>query len=537
VVDAVETIRALLAAGQPEEAGRLADALPATDRSTRLRVARLANDHGHYLIAERLARALIATDGQDAQAWSALGFAAFSLGHQREARAALERALSLDPHYDAARRNLAAVLCDQEWSEETLAQVARLESLGRVTPAIERIRSRALMQLSRYEEAEAVLRRLLTQQPVDGASHELLLRVRQLRGDADPASDLRIAAAADTADPRLRLTLADALRRMGDIDGAERELHSLLAKFGALPALVGSLANLYQDRGAMTEAHALAARALVTAPGDVNLAEVFVATGIASGSARATLPVIERMRASRPLDQRWITHRLDAARMLGEAQFEEWFDPARVTRAMDLPTPVGFHSLDGFLAAVHEEIAALHPVGNHPLDQSLRLGTQTSRNLLVHPSAVLGTLLESFATAAEQFRAEVIGTLPPAGPAGPHPLVARNVARPALVGCWSVKLRRGGFHVNHIHPEGWLSSAFYLSVPAEVSDTTRRAGWLKFGEPRYRVEGLEPTGYVQPAPGRLVLFPSYLWHGTNPIATAEPRVSVAFDAVPATELR
>jgi hypothetical protein len=34
-----------------------------------------------------------------------------------------------------------------------------------------------------------------------------------------------------------------------------------------------------------------------------------------------------------------------------------------------------------------------------------------------------------------------------------------------------------------------------------------------------------------------VLFPSYLWHGTNPIATEEPRVSVAFDAVPATELR
>jgi hypothetical protein len=243
------------------------------------------------------------------------------------------------------------------------------------------------------------------------------------------------------------------------------------------------------------------------------------------------------MRASRPLDQRWITHRLDAARMLGETRFEEWSDPARVTRAMDLPTPGGFRSLAEFLAALHEEIAAMHPVGNHPLDQSLRLGTQTSRNLLVHPSALVGALLESFTTAAEQFRAEVIAALPPAGPAGPHPLVARNVARPALIGCWSVKLRRGGFHVNHIHPEGWLSSAFYLSVPAEVSDITRRAGWLKFGEPRYRVEGLEATGYVQPAPGRLVLFPSYLWHGTNPIATEEPRVSVAFDAVPATELR
>jgi hypothetical protein len=38
--------------------------------------------------------------------------------------------------------------------------------------------------------------------------------------------------------------------------------------------------------------------------------------------------------------------------------------------------------------------------------------------------------------------------------------------------------------------------------------------------------------FVQPRPGRLVLFPSYMWHGTNPIVGDEIRLSVAFDAVP-----
>ena len=30
----------------------------------------------------------------------------------------------------------------------------------------------------------------------------------------------------------------------------------------------------------------------------------------------------------------------------------------------------------------------------------------------------------------------------------------------------------------------------------------------------------------------LVLFPSYLWHGTNPIHGTGPRIALAFDAVP-----
>lgn len=56
------------------------------------------------------------------------------------------------------------------------------------------------------------------------------------------------------------------------------------------------------------------------------------------------------------------------------------------------------------------------------------------------------------------------------------------------------------------------------------------SGWIKFGETRYPV----PGGVVQPRAGRLLLFPSYMWHGTNPIHGSEPRTAIAFDAVPAT---
>ncbi len=112
-----------------------------------------------------------------------------------------------------------------------------------------------------------------------------------------------------------------------------------------------------------------------------------------------------------------------------------------------------------------------------------------------------------------------------------HPLRGRNHGDAVLSGCWSVRLKRGGFHVNHVHPEGWISSAYYAEVPDEVEDASSKNGWIKFGEPRYPVSGAVAERYIQPKQGRLVLFPSYMWHGTMPIRGDEPRMTIAFDVV------
>ena len=83
-----------------------------------------------------------------------------------------------------------------------------------------------------------------------------------------------------------------------------------------------------------------------------------------------------------------------------------------------------------------------------------------------------------------------------------------------------------------MHPEGWLSSAYYVAVPPEVNEPGR-AGWIQFGAPRFPVPGAEAAHFgLQPQAGRLVLFPSYMWHGTVPISGAAPRMTVAFDALP-----
>jgi len=41
-----------------------------------------------------------------------------------------------------------------------------------------------------------------------------------------------------------------------------------------------------------------------------------------------------------------------------------------------------------------------------------------------------------------------------------------------------------------------------------------------------------PRRLVRPSVGKLVLFPSYFWHGTVPFTADRARLTVAFDVVP-----
>ncbi len=101
-----------------------------------------------------------------------------------------------------------------------------------------------------------------------------------------------------------------------------------------------------------------------------------------------------------------------------------------------------------------------------------------------------------------------------------------------FAGSWSVRLSGQGHHANHVHPQGWLSSALYVALPAEAERGAGQAGWLTLGEPQAAL-GVElpPARTIEPRPGRLVLFPSIMWHGTLPFAAGE-RLTTAFDVAP-----
>jgi Flp pilus assembly protein TadD len=174
------------------------------------------------------------------------------------------------------------------------------------------------------------------------------------------------------------------------------------------------------------------------------------------------------------------------------------------------------------LAELADTLRGLHKLSGQPLQQSLRGGTQTDGDIFMRVDPILVRLREAVrATVAEH-----VAGLPPPDPH--HPLLAPRRDRIAFAGAWSVRLRNAGLHSNHVHPLGWFSSALYIALPPDIG--VGEAGMLTLGEPRsscFDIE-MQPFRLVTPKPGRLALFPSYMWHGTRPFGEGE-RLTVAFD--------
>ena len=164
----------------------------------------------------------------------------------------------------------------------------------------------------------------------------------------------------------------------------------------------------------------------------------------------------------------------------------------------------------------------LHKLHAHPLDQSLRGGTQTDGDIFMRIDPLLVQLREAVRTTVE----EHVANFPPRDDR--HPLLGPRRSPITFAGSWSVRLNKGGFHINHVHPAGWISSALYIALPPDLGQA--EAGYLTLGEsraPGFEID-LPPFRTVEPKPGRLVLFPSYTFHGTKPFGEGE-RLTVAFD--------
>ena len=181
-----------------------------------------------------------------------------------------------------------------------------------------------------------------------------------------------------------------------------------------------------------------------------------------------------------------------------------------------------FFTTEAFNAGLAVFLRGQHKSNAHPLDQHLPHGTQTGRGLLGVDEPVIKHFLAAMDVAVRDY----VGRL-----RDPDPMGARRAKHSRYNALWSVRLTDGGYQPNHVHDRGWISSAYFVSIMPGERPKDPRAGWLKFGEANRAPAGCWPEKFVEPHPGMLVLFPSYMWHGTVPFEGAE-RLSMAFDMVP-----
>ena len=425
--------------------------------------------------------------------------------------------------------NLAAAEGDLGHAEQAEAAARRAIALGIPAPETRLVLARALQIQRRLDDAERAFLEAIRLRPDYADAHRDLAQLLWMRS-ADAAAALRHierALRAAPANARLHHVKSVVLEYAGLRADALGAVEAGLSRAPADVQLLAQAAHLCVDSGQWARALELAQRAVQLAPGaglEVLVCEALVVAGrLAEADALAA-----QLRRMQPLNQYALALQAIVWRLRGDPRHAALCDYDRFVTCEQLDLPQGWATMDSFLAEVAAELDSLHAFRTHPLQQSVRGGSQLSLHGPELARRPIAALFESIGAAVERYLAR-LGK-------GTDPLRSRNTGRFAI-SAWSVRLSSGGYHADHVHPEGWVSSACYIRLPptlgAGAGDRPDRAGWLRLGKPNIPTQPpLDPERYVQPVPGRLVLFPAYVLHGVEPFESDQPRLSVAFDATP-----
>lgn len=448
----------------------------------------------------------------DARLWQVLGLAHRKREDMAPAVRAFERAAALAPAdaliaHSLARSNLEAGLPATELFQ-------RAHALAPTDASVIQGLAAARFADGAIDRAIAGLDEQLARHPGWIAGHETICRLRWMAGER--AHFTRSFDRALTVAPRetaiwtaLIGTLLTAERR----DAVDRALAAARKAAGQNPGFDALDATVAAEHGETDRADALFA---ALAPmKHITLAVRYVRHLLRTNRTEQAAALAEGRVDEDGGHLMW-PYLSIAWRLLGDPR-AEWLegDPALIG-VYDIGDAVG--SLDG-LAAV---LRGLHIAKHQPLDQSVRGGTQTDGPLFARVEPEIRRLRAAIVDAVERYVAQL-----PA-PDARHPLLAPPRTRIRFSGSWSVRLQDTGFHADHVHPAGWISSAFYVALPQAAMGGGTNAGWLTLGASAELMPDLPPFRLIEPKPGRLVLFPSVMWHGTRPFPAGE-RLTVAFD--------
>jgi tetratricopeptide (TPR) repeat protein len=326
--------------------------------------------------------------------------------------------------------------------------------------------------------------------------------------------------------------LASACDRFPEAERLHSDLGSALAKAGRIEAALEQ-ARLWEGRpwaaklefrlllrsgrtGLLAEREAALASA---DPADPDLLDYRAAR--LRDRPEALLRASDEVLAADPRSMHALHHKAVALALLGESEAATGLMALdRFLQVSALGLPEGFRSMAEFNRELGGEIAANPTLHADPAGHATRKGLRTAAFPLPGDRAgpaLVAAIRRKVADYAESL-------------AGDHPFVA---ARPdqARFTAWALLFRDSGRQLLHHHPGQWLTGVYYVAAPAGPE----RPGALRVGSlPGWaRARPPWPVIDVEPVPGRLVLFPSFVPHETLPTGSDETRISVAFDVADA----
>ena len=459
---------------------------------------------------------------------AAYALALKGLDRMEDALAIYNRAAKAFPASPVAEHNVAALQGDLRRFPEAEAAARRAFAKGINAPETWAVLARAAQGQGRHEEAEAAYVEALRRRPNMADVHRDLAQLIWVRTEDVEAAAANLQAATKAFPEQSDLAIQ--LARVQQFGGQEEAAYSTLLRAIGRSArpdadLQASASILAGKLGESVAALRHAEAALALAPDNAKVMLLTCDAQLGLGRAGPAARLAEALLERAPDEQQALSRLATAWRIMGDPRYRRLFDYDAVVRGWTIDTPDGWTDLPSYLVDLAAALRAENTGRGHPFDQSLRNGSQSDADLTASEHPAVKAFFQAIDGPIHRHM-QAIGS-------GDDPLRRRNTGEFGLRGIWSVRLRPNGYHVDHVHPMGWLSSACHIEIPAAVNSGGQE-GWLKFGEPGVPTMPRMPAEhFVKPEPGRLVLFPSYMWHGTVPFSGDQERLSVAFDVVPA----
>ena len=357
--------------------------------------------------------------------------------------------------------------------------------------------------------AEALLREL-NQQGLRADASKLLGRLFWLQCRRDEFNALCRDLLSDDA---LHFMGIELLKQSGQLDEALRSLANLPVTARKDLRFFLSAAWIYVEQGDAERAYDCAHPAFQADQSDAT-SDAYITSLLMTGRYQLAEKQVAALASQKVGHCRWQAYQSILQRLLIKGADDSQRQLISVAK---LPEPYHYGSVSSLNVALRKSVDDLQLFQQRPLDQSLEQGTQTAANLVASEDPALREFL---ALASSKLLA--FGQI--AASQG-HDGLASVSDQIAINECWSVRLE-GGRHRPHFHPEGVISGTYYLSVPP-----VDNKGSIYFGIPPFAIpDPLEPLAEVTPEEGLLILFPSYLFHGTRVAAPGYRRETLAFDA-------
>jgi tetratricopeptide (TPR) repeat protein len=451
---------------------------------------------------------------RDHRLWHIHGLILRSLERREEALPSLKRATELNPSAPKPAFALAKTL--YEAGLPSVDAYGRALQLAPGDPEVVLGLASAFIAEHELDAALQGLEKIVARSPLWVDGHVLLSRIRWLEGEREGFTRSFDEALAQYPNSlELRRNQIIALSHAEQWDEVLKKIEEGRAAIGEHPLFGTNEAIVYSELGDVERADRLFApfAGLEDGPIQVRRVRHFLKTDRPQEAAE----VIESWLSRPGGSMFWFWPYASIAWRMVDPERWNWLEgDERFVGVYDIADRLP--PLD----ALADTLRRLHTLSGQPLEQSLRGGTQTDGDIFFHVDPVLVQLREAIRTTV----AEYVAQLPE--PDERHPLLGPKRAPIKFNGAWSVRLQSKGYHANHVHPVGWISSALYVALPPDLGQN--EAGYLALGEakaPGFEID-LPPFRTVEPKPGRLVLFPSYMWHGTRPFGEGE-RLTVAFD--------